>query len=234
MSAWDKITLFKFQQVNAINDRKDMSDMDKLLFSMCAIFNLTEYQMDNGGVKRANRLAKKVKKIFSTPFVPGPAKRIGRYLLNYDIDTMTFGQYIEISHYLSAPNPIQAIQFVLASIGRKRFDKYLSDGHKSRADYFLGKPVEPVIGSFTFLIERFKGFNKMYSNLFGIDPDTSGDVQADPFNRQYGWIYSASQVAEYERIPLDAAYGLPVCQAFNDLAYLKAKSKYEAEQLKRK
>ena len=78
-------------------------------------------------------------------------------------------------------------------------------------------------------------FNKLYSNLFGLDPNThNGDAQADGFNKRYGWIYSASQVAEYERITLDEAYGLPVCQAFNDLAYLKAKSSYEAEQIKRK
>lgn len=234
MSNWDKITLYKFQQVNAINARKDASDLDKTLFSICAVFNLTEHQLDNVGLRKAGKLAAITQRIFETPFVLGAASRIGRYLLNYDIGSMTFGQYIELSHYLSAPNQIQTIQFVLASIGRRRFRKHKSDGHKARADYFLLQRAELVMGSFTFLRERFKAFNKLYPNFFGLDPDTHGEVQGDAFNRRYGWIYSASQVAEYERITLDEAYGLPVTQALNDLIYLKAKHKYEAEQLKRK
>lgn len=234
MSNWDKITLYKFQQINAIAARKNVSDIDKALFSVCAVHNLTEHQLDNTDLRKAGKLVDRTKRILETPFVLGASSRIGRYWLNYAIGSMTFGQYIELSHYLSAPNPVQTIQFVLASIGHRRFRKHKSDGHKGRADYFLLQRAELVMGSFTFLRERFMAFNKLYPNFFGLDPDTHGEVQGDTFNRRYGWIYSASQVAEYERITLDEAYGLPVTQAFNDLIYLKAKHKYEAEQLKRK
>ena len=43
------------------------------------------------------------------------------------------------------------------------------------------------------------------------------------FTENFGWIYSAKQVAEMEGIPLDAVYDLSVIQFLNDLAYLKQK-----------
>jgi hypothetical protein len=39
-------------------------------------------------------------------------------------------------------------------------------------------------------------------------------------------------VAAFERITLEEAYELPTLQFLNNLAYLKSKSEYEAEQLK--
>lgn len=232
MSIWNKITLYKFQQVNAINDRKDMPELDKLLFSICAVFNMTEYQLDNAGVKKAAKLTKKIKAIFDAPFAPGAVTRIGRYVPNYDPASFTFGQYIELCFYLSE-TPVQNIHYVLASISRHLFRKHKADNHSKKARYFLHQPMETVMGSYNLLVERFKAFNKGYSSLFGLDAETHGNAQGDVFNKRYGWIYAASQVAEYERIPLDDAYGLPIRQALNDLAYLKAKSKYEIAQLKK-
>jgi hypothetical protein len=51
--------------------------------------------------------------------------------------------------------------------------------------------------------------------------------------RDFGWIYQASLVAEFERISMEAVYDLPTIQFLNDLSYLKAKSEYDAEQLKK-
>lgn len=49
----------------------------------------------------------------------------------------------------------------------------------------------------------------------------------------YGWIYQAELVSNYEKITLEATYELPTIQFLNDLAYLKAKGEYEAEQVKK-
>lgn len=231
--SWNKITLYKFQQVTAINEKTDMPELDKLLFSICAVFDMTEYQLNNAGIKKAGKLSKKIEKIFSTPPAMKVNKRIGRYLLNYDPAGMTFGQYIELCFYLSG-NAVQNIHLVLASISRTWCLKHRTADHRNKSAYFLRQPIERLLGSFTAFVESFRAFNNENKGLFGLDQETQGDVQGDFFNRRYGWIYAASQVAEYERITLDAAYGLPVRQAFNDLAYLKAKSKYELEQIKRK
>jgi hypothetical protein len=233
MSSWKNISIFKFQRVSEINERKDMSDLDKLLFSICSVYNMTEHELDNAGVKKAGRLAKKVEKIFSSPLNALPKKRIGKYILNYDPGSMTLGQYIELSYFLSE-NPIVHAHKVIASISRVTFRKHSTANHNKKANYFLTQPVPDIIGSLNLFMSRLTSFNAEYKWLFGLDGETHGDAQADQFNKKYGWIYSASIVAEYERITLDEAYGLPVRHAFNDLAYLKAKSKYEATQIKKK
>ena len=55
MSLWSKISLFKFQQIDAINARYDLPDIDKALFSACVVFNMTEYELDNSSNKKATK-----------------------------------------------------------------------------------------------------------------------------------------------------------------------------------
>lgn len=245
MNLWSKISLFKFQQIDAINENKVMPDIDKALFSACVVFNMTEYEMDNAGVKEATLMLTKITEIFESPFADIPRKKIGRYFINYDISAMTFGQYIELAFFLSG-KPIQNGHYILASISNVLSFEYTSwakwrlvfknktKDHRKKADYFLKQPVTKVTGSLALITEQFIKFNNEYKSLFGLDKEVSGEVQNDVFNKRYGWIYSASVVAEYERIPLKQAFELPVRQAFNDLAFLKAKVKYDYEQSKKK
>lgn len=229
MNNWDKITLFKFQQVDEINNRKGISDIDRLLFTTCVVFNLTEYQLDNTPLKQAQKLIDKVSEIFSSEFNPPPQKKIGKYKMNYDPAKLTFGQYIDLSFFLQS-KPIQTAHYVLASMADKDAEK-----HKQRAEYFLYQPIRKVVGSIALFIERFVVFNNEYKDLFGLDSEVTGqEAKVDFFNKRYGWLYSASQIAEYERISLEQALSLPIRQAFSGLGFLKAKAKYDHEQLKRK
>lgn len=225
MINWNNISLYKFQQIDGFNNRKDLSDLEKILFSTCVVFDLTEYELDKKGAKVASKLAAKVNTIFLKSFDPKPYTRIGKYAINYDPSTMTFGQYVELMFFLQSP--IQNAHYVLASISSER-----STDHKRKADYFHHQPITKITGSLKLFMERFAAFNAEYNTLFGLDEEVSGDAQNDFFNKRYGWIYSATQVAEHERITLDKAFELPVRQALNDLAFLKAKAKYEIEQSK--
>lgn len=231
MSNWNKISLYKFQQIDAINSRADLEELDKGLFSTCVVFDMTEYQLDNAEPKKAGRLLTKAGKIFRTPFTPKPYKRIGKYFLNYDPSLMSFGQYVELSFFLQAP--IKNAHYVMASISNTAFRKNDSKDHRKKAAYFLTQPVIKITGSLAHFSDNFKEFNNEYSKLFGLNPEVHGDVaKVDPFNKRYGWVYSAETVAAHERITLDEAYRLPVRQALNDLIYLKAKEGYEKELLK--
>lgn len=232
MSAWDKISLYKFQQIDKINATEGMSDVDKALFSTCVVFDMTEYQLDNAGVSKAVKLTKKVDKIFGAPADSRPRRRIGWWFITYDVSSMSFGQFIELSFFLHQ-NPVQHAHFILASISHAWKRANRSTDHRRKADYFLQRPISEIMGGLTLIKERYKEFTAEYKSLFGLDQESTGDVQEHKFNKRYGWIYSASQVAEYERITLDEAMGLPVRQAMNDLAYLKAKATYEAEQFKK-
>jgi hypothetical protein len=231
MSKWDKISLYKFQQVEAINSRKDLPDLDKILFSVCAVFDHTEYELDNLPIKKVDKMASEITKIFSTPFEPKAFNRIGKYFINYDISKVTLGQYIELSFFLQ--QPIQNAHYTLATVSNSIFQKNKASEHRKKAGYFLKQSITKISASLSKIIEKFTEFNKEYSGLFGLDKEVTGDVQEHKFNKRYGWIYSASQVAEYERITLNEAMKLPVRQALNDLAYLKALSNYQAEQLKK-
>lgn len=233
MSTWNKITLFKFQQIDAINN-KELPELDKLLFSTCVVYNLTEYQLDNMGAIPAMKLTNKVAAIFSKPFTPEPVKRIGKYQLNYDPSSMRFGQYMELSHYLSS-NPIGNAHNVMASISNVVTKANNSEHHGKRAAYFLRQPIRKIIGTLSKFMAIFADFNKSYDWLFGLDKETNdAEVRTDPFNKKYGWMYAAEQVAAYEKIKLNEVYDMNIRNVFNDLAYLKAKSKYEIEQYKKK
>lgn len=234
MSNWNKISLFKFQQIEAINNRQllgDLDDLDKLLFSTCAVFDMTLYELDNMESKKAGKLIARAAKIFETPFKTKPYKRIGKYYLNYDPASMTFGQYVELSFFLQST--VKNAHFVMASISNTLWRKNQSEHHRKKSEYFLRQPVIKIIGSLEEFQKRFQAFEHEYRSLFGLSPEVHGQAaQTDKFNRRYGWIYAAEQVAQYERIRLEEAYALPVRQALNDLAYIKAKSKYEIELLK--
>jgi hypothetical protein len=78
--------------------------------------------------------------------------------------------------------------------------------------------------------------DRNYPILFGERAEREDDGEPDQsiervFARYYGWIYSASVVADHERISLDAAFELPVLQFLNGLAYIKMKNKVEAKQM---
>lgn len=79
-------------------------------------------------------------------------------------------------------------------------------------------------------------FNDQYKGLFGTadqelddEPKTSKSVE-DEFQDNFGWVYNASQVAEFERVTLDEVYDLPVVQFLNDLSYLKQKRQVDEHQ----
>jgi len=228
MSNWNKITLFKFQQISEINARENTSDIDKALFATCVVFDLTEYQLDNMNPRKASKLLAKVTKIFSQELKPEPKATIGDYVINYTPSKLTFGQFITLAFYVSR-NAIQFAHQIFATLADPD-DTF----QQERADFFLKQPIAKMIGSLKLFVERFRAFNREYETLFGVGTEEGKKIEQDPFQKQYGWIYSATRVADHNRITLDEAFGLPVRVAFNDLAYLKAKDKFDEQQFKKK
>lgn len=230
---WSSVTLGKYQQIDKINS-KEQPDIDKVLFTACIVFDMTEYEMDNADPKQAIKLMAKMQKIFETPFSPKALTKIGKYVINYDVSMMTFGQYIELAFFLSDKSKVtQYAHYIMATISRQWPRKHTAKDHRKKANYLLNQPVESIIGGVNRIVDSFNLFNNEYKSLFGVDPGVSGNVQNDDFNKRHGWIYSATQVAQHEGVKLDEAFAFPVRQAFNALIYLKAKGKYEAEQLRK-
>jgi hypothetical protein len=225
MLNWNKISLYKFQRLDEINNR-DIPDMDKAFLSACIVFDFTEYEFDNLPLKKAMRYVSKVEKIIESD-LELKLQKIGKFSMECDPSKLTFGQFIDLVFFLQSP--MQNMHYVLASLASKD-----ADTHKERAEYFLAQPIGKLMGCYKTFLDNFEAFQKEYKSLFGLDEDVAGEgASINKFNKRYGWIYSASMVAEYERITLDDAFALPIRRALNDLAYLKAKSKYESELLKK-
>ncbi len=87
-----------------------------------------------------------------------------------------------------------------------------------------------------FFLQCINGIDKRYPILFGErtpanDEESGSENIESVFAKHYGWIYSATVVADHERISLDAAFDLPVMQFLNAMSYMKMKNKVEAKQM---
>ena len=134
---------------------------------------------------------------------------------------------MELTYFIQS-GPVENADKILATVAHFPFRKNNSINHPKIADYFLQSPVTDVIGSAKAVIESFGKLNEQYKGLF-----SGGESVTDPFNKYYGWVYSATSVAEHERITLEQAFDLPIRQALNDLAYLKSKAEYDKAQIKK-
>ena len=228
---WSSITLAKYQQVDEVN-RRQLPDIDKVLYSICVLYDKAEYEIDNEKPGKVVKMIGGVQRLFELPLQWEAYSRIGKYVVNYDISKITLGQYVELSYFIANGIDKNA-HYILATMSRLRYRKHSTKDHRKKADYFLTQTVEKVLGAVKAIKDNYDRFNARYKTLFGVDPEVSGNVQNDEFNKRYGWIYSATQVAAHEGIPLDQAYKLPIIQALNDLMFLKAKGKYEVEQLRK-
>lgn len=224
---WDNITLAQFQQIEQVNSR-ELPDIDKALFSVCIIYGMTEFELDNTDPKKVLKLTGRVSKVFESPFKPKALSKIGRYFINYDVSGMTFGQYIELAFFLQ--DTVKYAHYIMATISKQWMRK---QDHRRKSEYFLSRGVTDIMGCIGLIKERYEDFNKEYKHLFGLDKSVAGDVETEDFNKRHGWIYSATRVKEHEGITLDATFALPVRQALNALVFLKAKEKYEVEQLRK-
>jgi ribosomal protein L31 len=231
--SWKDITLYKYQRIDAINARRDMDDLDKTLFSICELFGMTEHELDAKGAKVADKLGKRVSKIFSEPLDAKPYKNIGQYVIDYDPDNLRAGQFVELMFFNDEKKLIQNAHYILASISRTDYDKNDSSEHKKKADFFQTQSIVKVPGTINQFNKNFAAFNNEFKPLFGIDEQVVGEkAKVDPFNKRYGWTYAVKQVADYKNITLDEAYNIPAREFLNHLGYLKALDKYMVEQSK--
>jgi len=227
---WSKISVEMYQYINDIN-QSDMTNIDKLLQTVSVLTGKTVKQLDilgqsKRGVARFNQLTIEVKKRFEELLKSGnPMSKVKKFKFDFNIEQLKFGQYIEIQHFVKQ-GQIEAIHLLAASMCENE-----DMNHQQRAEHILQLPFLPVFWNVAHMIEKLNKFNHEYKGLLGIDDEVDEELKPEQskFNERYGWIYSAKKVADFEGVSLEAAFDLPVRQAFNDLAYLKELSNYEYE-----
>lgn len=208
------MTVEKYQRIYEISVTTP-DTVERIAFMICDVFGKTPDEVDNMSkvrfLKYTDRLSKEIK----------TADRWYNHVhLETDATKITFGQFIETTFWLK--NPIQEVMhLVAASLLRK-----WSGTHQEAAQYILGLQLWQIHDQVASFTESLNKLIKSYKGLFG-EPQDEDAEKPHPFIEQYGWLFSAKQVADYEGIPLDKAYDLPVIQALNDLSYLKAKQNFD-------
>ena len=216
------MTLAEYQRTAALyNDEND--NIAQIAWIIMDMFNMTYEEVDNLDkrtfLKYSKKIANKFHNIDKKPFWSW-------FRLETDATKITLGQFIECQHFMKQ-GEIDAMHLVGASIWKDKRD------HKTKSEILLNTNVRHVLQDVTRFYLSFAELINSYKGLFEkdeIEDESDEPMKADkphPFIDQYGWIFSAKQVAEHEGLTLDQAFDLPVVQAFNDLAYLKAYQSYQ-------
>lgn len=213
------MTLQQYQRIASFyNEESDMIVQVALI--VCDMFGLSYDEVDNMQpkkfIKYSNKVTKEFKKLNKKPL-------FNRIKLQTDAYAINFGQFIEVQHFLKQ-GEIDGMHLVCASIWSDNRE------HKLKADLLLKKNVRHLLKDYTTFLQSHADLLQSYKGLFESDEVVEDDGKMEkphPFIEQYGWIYSAREVAQYEGIKLDDAYNLPIIQAFNALAYLKSEQSYQ-------
>jgi hypothetical protein len=213
------MTLKQYQRIAGFYNQSN-DEITQVALIVCDMFNLSHEEVDNMQpktfIKYSNKVTKQFKKLGKKPY-------FGRLKLQTDAKKITLGQFIEVQHFLKQ-GEIDAMHLVTASI----WDD--SRPHDIKADLLLKKHIRLILADYTAFLQSFAELLQGYKGLFESDEVVEEDGKMEKphsFIEQYGWIYSAKQVAQFEGITLDMAFDLPILQAFNALAYLKSEQSYQ-------
>ena len=213
------MNLAQYQRIASFY-HQEFDEIVQVALIVCDMYGLTYDEVDSMEpkkfIKYSNKVTKEFKKLNKKPL-------FGRVKLQTDAFAITFGQFIEIQHFLKQ-GEIDGMHLVCASIWGDLRE------HKVKADLLLKKDVRHLLSDYTTFLQSFADLLASYKGLFESDEVVEDDGKMEkphPFIEQYGWIYSAREVAQYEGIKLDEAYDLPIIQAFNALAYLKSEQSYQ-------
>jgi hypothetical protein len=212
------MTLKQYQRIAGFYNQSD-DEITQVALIVCDMFNLSHEEVDNMQpkefIKYSNKVTKQFKKLGKKPY-------FGRLKLETDAKKITLGQFIEVQHFLKM-GEIDAMHLVTASIWGN------SKAHEVKADLLLKKHIRLILADYTAFLQSFAELLQGYKGLFESEEleDDGKMEKPHPFIDQYGWIYSAKEVAQHEGITLDKAFDLPILQAFNALAYLKSEQSYQ-------
>lgn len=215
------MTLAQYQRIAGLWSSEN-DEITQIALIICDLYDMTYDEVNNMEPKKFLKLSKKVERSFINLDKKPWYSRID---LTVDAFSITLGQFIEVQHFLKL-GEIDSMHLVAASIWKNKKE------HKVKAEILLNKNIRHVLKDVSTFLLSFAELLNSYKGLFETEEqdDEDEEIKKDkphPFIDQYGWIYSAKQVAEHEGITLDKTFELPVLQAFNTLAYLKSYQSYQ-------
>jgi hypothetical protein len=215
------MTVAQYQKVYEINNTTP-DTIERMGWIICALYGKTYDQVNGmtslGFMVYVSRIERA---LTATPKWWQP-----RWHFQTDATKITLGQFIECQHWLKNDS-VQVLDLVAASILKVR------GNHAEDVLRIQSAPFNQVLPAVTEFVDSMNKLVLSYKGLFEQEPEMDENdmpvvkESVHPFIDQYGWIFSATEVARHEGITLDAAMDLPVMQAFNAMAYLKSKAQYE-------
>lgn len=219
------MTTKQYQNIYEINEfYKD--EIERLAWSVCELFNLSHDEVNE---MRPKTFAKKVIKL-NKSLQRSDKKFWYVRSLETDVKKLTFGQFIEVQHWLKKP-PVEVLHLIAATLNRSK-----NKNHKKLAAKYLNVSVRYILSDCLAFVTSLKNLMLEYKGVFGeqfteLEQDAKPE-KPHPFIELYGWIYSATQIAEHLKITLHEAYKLNLVECLNTLAFLKSKIDYEKKLMK--
>jgi len=215
------MTVREYQRIQEIQ-ATTLDDIDRVALIVCELFNLSAEYVDNLSSLKFLKYADKATKLLQAkePF-------FNQIRIETDASKITLGQFIECITWLKN-DVAQSLHLLAASLtfNFKNFD------HQYRANIFLDVPAGAIVNQVNTFVQSFEALILSYKGLFEVEDQEEEPEKPHPFIDQFGWIFSAKQVAEHEVITLDKSFDLPIIQALNVLCYLKSKQSYDKWQSK--
>jgi hypothetical protein len=216
------MTLAQYQRIAAFWDTKN-DEITQIALVVCDIYNLSYDEVNNMNPVKFIKLSKKIERLF---LKVNKKPLLFRLDFTTDASKINLGQFIEVQHFLKM-GEVDSIHLVGASIWNSKKE------HKDKAEILLNKNIRYVLQDFSTFLISYADLLNSYKGLFeteeqDLEEEENARVEKPhPFIDQYGWIYSATKIAEHLGINLDQAFKLPVIQAFNTLSYLKSYQSYQ-------
>ena len=215
------MTVREYQRIQEIQ-ATTLDDIDRVALIVCELFNLSAEYVDNLSSLKFLKYADKATKLLQAkePF-------FNQIRIEKDASKITLGQFIECITWLKN-DVAQSLHLLAASLtfNFKNFD------HQYRANIFLDVPAGAIVHQVNTFVQSFEDLILSYKGLFEVEDQEEEPEKPHPFIDQFGWIFSAKQVAEHEVITLDQSFDLPIIQELNVLCYLKSKQSYDKWQSK--
>lgn len=215
------LSLKKFQAIEKINSSKDINEDDKVFHSLCIMEDISPIKLNEMNPKKVVKMIEQMGRKFSK-INTKPIKAINfRFKIKTNITT--FGRYMEMIHFFQNGEYENAHHIIASCCYGMGYT------HKRASLWALSMKASIALTHLKSIAESLNEFNKGYRFLF--DSGGSSEGAADDFSKNFGWFYSASKLAEYERIPLEEVYNMPASKALHGLCYLKAKADNELKQM---
>ena len=152
------MTLQQYQRIASFY-HQESDEIVQIALIVCDMWGLTYDEVNNMDpkkfIKYSNKITKEFKKLNKKPL-------LGRIKLQTDAYAITFGQFIEIQHFLKQ-GEIDGMHLVCASIWNDLRP------HKVKADLLLKKDVRHLLSDYTTFLQSFADLLAAYKGLFESD-----------------------------------------------------------------